>query len=400
MNLLNGIGQQINFPQPGTIVRRKSTISDVEKKISLAVDQKIAQTTLSSEKDFDYFEGDVNEPTFPKAIHTPPSFRATPVPGFPALTPSAANLDPIMQAKDISAFRNPISRKSLRSRIILGCGHTLDQSSLQESRKTNGTYICPVDNISTKIAVPNKSLLNARKQTKQVIVKGKANTNDRFNQCMAAIEQLHHNLQAPQHNQLAVQQAQQVVQQGFQQLTPQNQQLATQIQKNHQDILALINVTVKTDDLKGNLNKLKVKKISSRKEDKMKKDAHNKQNFAFYNSYPSSWPRFWDGWNRFVYKGPRDYMKYLVDNESDPLLCLDEEEKKIFTNLKDQDSEQHLHSMIEVISAAKDVVHANDDLLTKGKKITRRLHLLSAMTSPLKFLVRKIQELFRRLIER
>jgi len=64
-------------------------------------------------------------------------------------------------------------------------------------------------------------------------------------------------------------------------------------------------------------------------------------------------------------------IKYLVDNESHPLLRLDKEEKKIFATLKNQDWEQHLKSVSEVISAAKDVVQANDDLVAKGKKITR-----------------------------
>jgi|GEM_PF-4176923 len=94
MNLSNGIGQQINFPEPVTTVRGKSPISYVDKKISLTVDQKIAQTTLSSEdeyinfydyqEDFDRFQGDVSQPTSPKAIHTRASFRATPIPGSPA----------------------------------------------------------------------------------------------------------------------------------------------------------------------------------------------------------------------------------------------------------------------------------------------------------------------------
>jgi|GEM_PF-5287138 len=56
-----------------------------------------------------------------------------------------------MHAKEISAFRDPTSGKVLRHSIILGCRHALDQSSLQQSRQTDGTYICPIDNTITKI---------------------------------------------------------------------------------------------------------------------------------------------------------------------------------------------------------------------------------------------------------
>jgi len=64
------------------------------KKTSLTLDQKIAQTTIPLEDEYinfyDYQEvfnlvqGDVSEPTSPKATHTSASFRATRVPSSPA----------------------------------------------------------------------------------------------------------------------------------------------------------------------------------------------------------------------------------------------------------------------------------------------------------------------------
>jgi len=72
-------------------------------------------------------------------------------------------------------------------------------------------------------------------------------------------------------------------------------------------------------------------------------------------------------WNRIWYKDPRDYIRYLIDNETDPTLALTEREKAIFETIPTTAWDQHIEDIGLVYEVVEEMLGHTNNLLEEEK---------------------------------